>query len=128
MVISSLFLILTLAVFGLLWEKYRGNIQRWTICCYVGALLLMYIFFILSYFSPSFDSDVVTNAPLCRFIGIGMHFTFLMNFCFLTAINFEIWWTVRYGHPLNSNVHWWAHVGEQGHEIPFYSNCLQNFY
>lgn len=95
MIISSLFLVLTLVVFGLLWEKHRHNIQRWTIFSYVSTLLLMYFFFILSYFSNLFDGEVVTNAGMCRTIGIGMHFFFLSTFCWLTTLNFEIWWTVR---------------------------------
>jgi hypothetical protein len=69
MIISSLFLVLTLVVFGLLWEKHRHNIQRWTIFSYVSTLLLMYFFFILSYFSNLFDGEVVTNAGMCRTIG-----------------------------------------------------------
>jgi G protein-coupled receptor Mth (Methuselah protein) len=104
MSVSSLFLVITLIVFALLWEKHKHNIQRWTVFCYVLTLLCMYFFFILSYFSPYFDQETLTNGGLCRGIGIGMHFFFLATFCWLTTLNFEIWWTVRAVHTTVRNI------------------------
>ena len=82
MIISSLFLVLTLIVFGLLWEKHRHNIQRWTIFSYVATLFLMYFFFIFSHFSNYFDGDVVTNETMCRTIGKSHNLTAaVFNLC-----------------------------------------------
>ncbi|CAL8098922.1 unnamed protein product [Orchesella dallaii] len=90
MMVASVFLFLTALVYLILWK--RQSIHGWTFLGYVVSLLLTFVFLSLAHLMSAGESD-------CSFIGIACHFFFLSTFAWLTALNFDIYWTFRSMNP-----------------------------
>ncbi|CAL8094087.1 unnamed protein product [Orchesella dallaii] len=91
--IGAVFLLLTVALYLLIWEKH--NIHGWTIFSFVITMFLMYIFLGTSHLlSISGNSDLSGSAG-CRLVGILAHFFYLSTMCWLTIINVDLWLTFR---------------------------------
>ncbi|ODM94069.1 putative G-protein coupled receptor Mth-like 1 [Orchesella cincta] len=90
MMVASVFLFLTAVVYLILWR--RQNVHGWTFLGYVLSLLLTFVFLSLAHLMSVGGYD-------CSFIGIACHFFFLSTFAWLTALNFDIYWTFRSMNP-----------------------------
>ncbi|CAG7716014.1 unnamed protein product [Allacma fusca] len=94
-IVTSIFLLLTLCVYGLLWKEQ--NIQGWTTMSHSGTMFLFYIFLAIDHFlgtqNMAFGRARVSFP--CMASGIFLHFFFLSNFCWLTVICFSLFWTFR---------------------------------
>lgn len=95
MVIAAFFLLITITVYGLLWDKQ--NVHGWTLLCYFTSLFFMYIFYSAVHFtSLSLKQDAIYGGgTACYIIGVFAHFFFLASFCFMSSVNFDLYWTFR---------------------------------
>ena len=66
-IISCLFLLATLGVHLLLWE--RQNIQGWTLMSYCLSLFFTYALYVAKYFHSFWATRSRHPEPLCVFIG-----------------------------------------------------------
>ncbi|CAG7817253.1 unnamed protein product [Allacma fusca] len=99
MSISAIFLILTAAVYLILWE-YQ-NIHGWLQFSYVVSLLFAFSFLA---FVQLFSPYILYDYPeICEFFGSVIHFSFLSAFFWLTSMNFDLWWTFSGCRPLRAS-------------------------
>ncbi|OXA56280.1 G-protein coupled receptor Mth [Folsomia candida] len=89
--VGSAFLLITVLVY-ILGEK--KNVHGYTSIAYFGSMFAMYIFTGLSkldyltFFGNSGNYG-------CLIIAIGAHFFWLCTFCWMSCVNFSLWWTFR---------------------------------
>ena len=118
-IISCLFLLATLVVHFLLWK--RQNVHGWTLMSYCLTLFFTYFLYVCKYFHSFWATRNVQADPLCVIIGecnlefskfstsfftsdcsqcfvfpgTAITFFFISTFCWMTMINFDLWWTLR---------------------------------
>ncbi|OXA56279.1 G-protein coupled receptor Mth2 [Folsomia candida] len=89
--IACCFLILTVSVYLILSE--RQNIHSWTLLSYAISMLCLH----LSVFAIYAHNEKVALSDssdwVCTSLAIVSHFLYLSTFCWLTLINFDVYWT-----------------------------------
>ncbi|CAL8095353.1 unnamed protein product [Orchesella dallaii] len=93
MLVSSVFLLLTILTYIALWE--RQSVHGWTIVSHTVSLFLMYIFLGIAHIVGVTHGHEFLGSPGCIGIGIVTHFFFLATFCWLFLISVDLWLTFR---------------------------------
>ncbi|ODM89681.1 G-protein coupled receptor Mth2 [Orchesella cincta] len=93
MLLSSIFLLLTILTYIALWE--RQSVHGWTIVSHTVSLFFMYIFLGIAHIIGVTYGHEYLGSPGCIGIGIVTHFFFLATFCWLLLISVDLWLTFR---------------------------------
>ncbi|CAG7829238.1 unnamed protein product [Allacma fusca] len=100
--VGSVFLLLTFGVYVLLWREHK--IQGWITISHSATMFFMYCFLASNHLlelKPRMGGhDEIPS--LCVVSGVLTHFFFLSNFCWLTVICFNLFWSFR---DINSTNH-----------------------
>lgn len=92
MLIGSFFLLLTIVIFLLIWEKH--NIHAWTIFAFVCSMFMMFIFLAVSHLTSSSGDYNLSGTNRCKSIG--------KCFCAESYFNFKL--------PLKTDILFWKGI------------------
>ncbi|CAG7716013.1 unnamed protein product [Allacma fusca] len=109
LIFSSVFLLLTFLVYGVLWKEQK--IQGWITMSHSATMFLMYCSLAANHFLDvlvGFGLETERSSS-CIFSGIITHYFFLSNFCWLTVICFSLFWTFRCINVSNPRA---THIGQ----------------
>jgi len=92
---ASCFLLITIVVYVMLWE--RQNVHGWTSLSYFTSLFGMFLLTGIDEFGYVFFYNGGRAGPhwACYSLAVGSHFFWLSAFCWMSAVNFDLWWTFR---------------------------------
>ncbi|CAG7629262.1 unnamed protein product [Allacma fusca] len=95
MFISCFFLLLTMAVHIALYDKQPNRAWTLTLLSYTMSLFFFYLVFALMHISGFIIKRGEKIDYFCYSIGVGVNFFFVSTFCWMSAVNYDIFCTFK---------------------------------